>query len=91
MEKKLARATSWRTRSACHAKDPECDLAGSEKSLKGGSVIVMGADPPSKNCSDSIRDMKNCGMKADFPLPLLSLLAHLTETISMSSRSRSQH
>lgn len=56
MENKLARATSQRTRSACHAKDPECDLAGSEKSLKCGSVIVTGADPPCRNFSDSIKE-----------------------------------
>lgn len=56
MEKKLARATSRRIRLVCHAKDPGCDLAGREKSLKGGSIIVTGADLPSRNCSDSIKE-----------------------------------
>lgn len=37
------------------------------------------------------RDLKNYGIKADFQLPLLSLLAHLTKTISISSVNNSQH
>lgn len=58
MEKKLARANSWRTRLVCHAKDPACDFAGSEKSLKGGSIIVTGADLPSRNGSDSMKETR---------------------------------
>lgn len=71
----------------CHAKDPEC---GSEKSLKCLSIMVSGSDLPSRKLLwQHYRDTKNCGIKVDFPLLLLPLLAHLTKTISISGVSNS--
>lgn len=76
----------------CHAKDPECDFSGSGKSLKCLSRIVTGCDLPSRKLLwQHYREMKNCGIKVDFQLLFLSLLAHLTKTISLSSVSNSQH
>lgn len=54
--------------------------------------MVTWSDLPSgKLLWQHYRDLKNCGITVDFQLPLLSLLAHLTKTISISSISNSLH
>lgn len=74
----------------CRDKDPECDLRGSRMSLKCLSIIVTESDLPSRKLLwQHYRDMKNCGIKVD--LLLLSRLAHLTKTISISGVSNSKH